>query len=204
VNPGKKYSQLGWLQMYRPECDSANATDTRGCWCARSDWDDPTGDGYVYRLTGFIPIEWTGANQAGGDERTVYSEPFGQNLNAACVPKYYNQIETIDDSKYRKEPPNRYSDPAVGKALRGEGLCPVLLRAGSCGCPAALRCSGVLPAAGVCSSRHQPGRHIAFLTRHAPVRPPPPGTLRVYAGTPTPLPGLTAMMRRSGPTSAAP
>ena len=57
---GGTYPQLGWLQTYRPECESAGsgADATKGCWCADSDWKNPLGDGADFRLTGDIPDEW--------------------------------------------------------------------------------------------------------------------------------------------------
>lgn len=50
------YSQLGWHQAHREDCDAGGAGG--GCWCDEADWLNPDGDGFAYRLTGKIPFEW--------------------------------------------------------------------------------------------------------------------------------------------------
>jgi hypothetical protein len=82
--------------MYRPECMNANETNTLGCWCKRSDWDDPLGDGFSYRLTGDIPEEWRGDDY---DDEIVPRK-------TECIPAWKDNNGVYH---YRWQPPNNYT-----------------------------------------------------------------------------------------------
>jgi hypothetical protein len=109
---GGNHSQLGWHQLHTPRCDAAgNTTDTTaGCWCADVDWNDPLGDGRVYRLTGYIPAEWLGAAYAEPDDfldrggmRGVTATSEGGMRGVTATP--------VGGTRPRREPPNRYTHP---------------------------------------------------------------------------------------------
>lgn len=86
-------SQLGWLQMYRPECEGANRTHTRGCWCSDADWDRPMVRGRGASSRGGLckqALGWRAAVQQPAPAhaqkgcRPCASAPTSRRLNAAC------------------------------------------------------------------------------------------------------------------------
>jgi hypothetical protein len=92
------HSQLGWHQLHLPQCARANA---EGCWCQRADWDNPLGDGLVYRLTGGIPSEWVG--------------DYTDDLEGVADPSMMRtgRVKTAgqDTEVLLRAPANRYSNP---------------------------------------------------------------------------------------------
>lgn len=109
-------SQLGWLHSYRSDCASATGTNTSGCWCQQSDWDNPTGDGYVYRLTSFLPIEWFGP-KASSQIPALGSN--GYWLDPTCSAPWQNTGDCTPNANGlapgpsipRRQPPDRYTHP---------------------------------------------------------------------------------------------
>lgn len=78
--------------MSRPECAAAGSSDAAaalGCWCSEADWNNPLGDGFVYRLTGAIPDEWMVATN--NDEGVDYDFGF-RPPNLRIDPYTYNGI----------------------------------------------------------------------------------------------------------------